>query len=122
MKPERLLKHEFVEFIPDQLEDDTIYISIPYATVTHKCCCGCGTEVVTPLSPPTGHSLSTASQSLSTPRSGTGALTANPTIGYGATGFTGPNGGPRNESSTDDFTSGQPRKCTFTTCIGEEKR
>ena len=51
MKPERLLKHEFVEFIPDQLKDDTIYISIPYATVTHKCCCGCGTEVVTPLSP-----------------------------------------------------------------------
>ena len=51
MKPERLLKHEFVEFIPDQLKDDTIYISIPYATVAHKCCCGCGTEVVTPLSP-----------------------------------------------------------------------
>jgi hypothetical protein len=51
MKPERLLKHEFVEFIPDQLEEDTIYVSIPYATVVHKCCCGCGTEVVTPLSP-----------------------------------------------------------------------
>ena len=51
MKPERLLKHEFVEFIPDQLKDDTIYVSIPYATVAHKCCCGCGTEVVTPLSP-----------------------------------------------------------------------
>ena len=26
-------------------------MSIPYATVVHKCCCGCGTEVVTPLSP-----------------------------------------------------------------------
>jgi hypothetical protein len=51
MKPERLLKHEFVEFIPDQLKNGTIYISIPYATVVHKCCCGCGTEVVTPLSP-----------------------------------------------------------------------
>jgi hypothetical protein len=25
-------------------------VSIPYATVAHKCCCGCGTEVVTPLS------------------------------------------------------------------------
>jgi hypothetical protein len=45
------LKHEFVEFIPDELKDDTIYVSIPYATVVHKCCCGCGTEVVTPLSP-----------------------------------------------------------------------
>jgi hypothetical protein len=51
MRPERLLEHEFVEFIPDQLKDDTIYVSIPYATVVHKCCCGCGTEVVTPLSP-----------------------------------------------------------------------
>ena len=51
MKSDRLLKHEFVEFIPDRLKDDTIYVSIPYATVAHKCCCGCGTEVVTPLSP-----------------------------------------------------------------------
>ncbi len=46
MKPVRLLKHEFVEFIPDELKGDTIYVSIPYATVVHKCCCGCGTEVV----------------------------------------------------------------------------
>ena len=45
------LKHEFVEFIPDQLMEGTIYVSIPYATVVHKCCCGCGNEVVTPLGP-----------------------------------------------------------------------
>jgi hypothetical protein len=51
MTRERPLKHEFVEFIPDQLKDDTIYVSIPYATAAHKCCCGCGAEVVTPLSP-----------------------------------------------------------------------
>jgi hypothetical protein len=51
MKPDRVLNHEFVEFIPDELKEWTIYISIPYATVAHKCCCGCGTEVVTPLSP-----------------------------------------------------------------------
>lgn len=51
MKRELVLRHEFVEFIPDQLKDGTIYVSIPYATVAHKCCCGCGTEVVTPLSP-----------------------------------------------------------------------
>lgn len=44
-----VLKHEFVEFIPDQLMEGTVYISIPYATVVHKCCCGCGSEVVTPL-------------------------------------------------------------------------
>ena len=50
MKREIVLKHEFVEFIPDKLEDRIVYVSIPYATVAHKCCCGCGTEVVTPLS------------------------------------------------------------------------
>lgn len=51
MKRSFTLTHEFVEFIPDQLSDRTVYVSIPYATVVHKCCCGCGHEVVTPLSP-----------------------------------------------------------------------
>ena len=46
-----ILKHEFVEFIPDNLEERTIYISIPYATATHKCPCGCGERVVTPITP-----------------------------------------------------------------------
>jgi len=45
------LTHEFVEFIPAQIQEGKLYISIPYATVTHKCCCGCRKEVVTPLSP-----------------------------------------------------------------------
>jgi len=43
--------HEFVEFMPDELAEGTIYVSIPYATATHRCCCGCGTEIVTPLAP-----------------------------------------------------------------------
>jgi len=51
MRRERLLAHRFVEFIPDVLEEGTLYVSIEYATVSHKCCCGCGFEVVTPLSP-----------------------------------------------------------------------
>lgn len=46
-----MMKHKFVEFIPDQLEDGILYVSIVYATVLHKCACGCGNEVVTPLSP-----------------------------------------------------------------------
>lgn len=46
-----ILTHEFVEFIPDNLKDGTIYVSVVYATVAHKCCCGCGNEVITPLSP-----------------------------------------------------------------------
>lgn len=45
------MNHKFVESIPDRLENDTIYISINYCTAVHKCCCGCGKEVVTPLSP-----------------------------------------------------------------------
>ena len=45
------LRHEFVEFIPDILEDGTLYITLKLATAIHKCACGCGQEVVTPLSP-----------------------------------------------------------------------
>lgn len=45
------LNYKFVEYIPDQLEDGTIYISMTYATAAHRCCCGCGNEVITPLSP-----------------------------------------------------------------------
>jgi len=46
-----ILKHKFVDNIPDGIEDGIVYISIPFETVIHKCCCGCGNEVVTPLSP-----------------------------------------------------------------------
>lgn len=42
---------QFVEFIPTQLDDGVLYISQEYKTTIHKCCCGCGQEVVTPLSP-----------------------------------------------------------------------
>ena len=45
------LTHEFVEFIPDRLEQGKLYISIQYATASHLCCCGCGSEVVTPFTP-----------------------------------------------------------------------
>jgi len=51
MKRDVILTHEFVEYIPDDLTDGIIYVSIPFATAVHKCCCGCGCEVVTPLSP-----------------------------------------------------------------------
>jgi hypothetical protein len=51
MKPPKTLTHEFVELIPDMIEEGKIYLSIEYATAVHKCACGCGKEVVTPLSP-----------------------------------------------------------------------
>ncbi|WP_281638156.1 DUF6527 family protein [Flavobacterium marginilacus] len=46
-----MLQHKFVEFIPEKVEKGVLYISIEYCTAIHKCVCGCGNEVVTPLSP-----------------------------------------------------------------------
>lgn len=51
MKHEIVLRYEFVEFIPEEPEQGTLYISIRYKTGTHLCCCGCGNVVVTPISP-----------------------------------------------------------------------
>lgn len=45
------LEHRFVKHIPDSLDDGVLYISMEYATAAHRCCCGCGEEVVTPFSP-----------------------------------------------------------------------
>ncbi len=45
------LRPEFVEFIPKSLEDGVIYISKKYRTASHRCCCGRGTRIVTPLRP-----------------------------------------------------------------------
>jgi hypothetical protein len=46
-----ILTYEFVEYVPRELKAGVIYVSIPFATVIHKCCCGCGQQVVTPLAP-----------------------------------------------------------------------
>jgi hypothetical protein len=45
------LKHQFVESAPSKLDDGVLYVSTKFRTVMHRCCCGCGNEVVTPLSP-----------------------------------------------------------------------
>lgn len=51
MKQPIVLETEFIISIPDKLKERILYVSMEYATVAHKCCCGCGMEVVTPLSP-----------------------------------------------------------------------
>lgn len=51
MSRERHLKHDFVRDIPAEPEQGKLYISIQYATAVHRCCCGCGNKVVTPISP-----------------------------------------------------------------------
>lgn len=41
----------FTDVVPKPIEDGRIYISLKYRTVIHKCACGCGSEINTPLHP-----------------------------------------------------------------------
>jgi hypothetical protein len=43
--------HVFVETIPDVVEPGILYVSTTYGTAIHRCACGCGNEVVTPVTP-----------------------------------------------------------------------
>lgn len=45
------LTPEFIELAPPELQDGVLYVSMLYSTAIHRCCCGCGQKVVTPLSP-----------------------------------------------------------------------
>jgi hypothetical protein len=45
------LQPAFVDEVPETLQPGVLYVSIPYATAVHCCCCGCGEEIVTPLTP-----------------------------------------------------------------------
>ena len=45
------VRPEFVDHIPEQLDEGVLYVSINFGTVVHRCACGCGEEVVTPLGP-----------------------------------------------------------------------
>lgn len=47
----RELKHVFVREIPEPLEEGLHYVSVEYATVAHRCACGCGRDIIIPLSP-----------------------------------------------------------------------
>jgi hypothetical protein len=51
VKRQESLRPEFVEFIPDDLEEGLIYVSMRHATAAHLCACGCRLEVITPISP-----------------------------------------------------------------------
>ena len=45
------LEPKFVTEVPPELDEGVLYVSMEYGTVLHRCCCGCGEEVVTPLTP-----------------------------------------------------------------------
>jgi hypothetical protein len=47
----RELAHVFVSSMPEELLEGILYISIEFCTAIHRCCCGCGSKVVTPMSP-----------------------------------------------------------------------
>ncbi|WP_395297167.1 DUF6527 family protein [Kitasatospora hibisci] len=51
MTTQDTLRPVFTETFPPRMEPGMLYVSIPYRTCGHLCCCGCGNEVVTPLSP-----------------------------------------------------------------------
>lgn len=40
---------EFVEEIPKEIDDGYLYLCLPYNAVIHKCACGCGEIISTPL-------------------------------------------------------------------------
>lgn len=43
------LRHEFVKYFPDSMEEGVLYVSEEFETAGHLCCCGCREEVITPL-------------------------------------------------------------------------
>ncbi len=52
----KTIKAEYVDAIPAAIADGVLYVSTEFGKAVHKCCCGCGQEVVTPLGP-TGWSV-----------------------------------------------------------------
>lgn len=51
------ITHEFVDYVPTELDEGVLYISTRYTTASHLCACGCGLKVVTPIRPAQWHLL-----------------------------------------------------------------
>jgi Family of unknown function (DUF6527) len=45
------LTPEFVDHVPEAMEPGKLYVSIRFNMAMHVCCCGCGGEVATRISP-----------------------------------------------------------------------
>ncbi|WP_345975793.1 DUF6527 family protein [Sulfurimonas sp. HSL3-7] len=58
------MQHKFVTTIPHELQEGVLYISVEYKTASHLCACGCGSKVVTSITP-TGWTLSYNGESVS---------------------------------------------------------
>ena len=51
MEKIRDFKLKFVHYMPKELNQGVLYVSMEYSLVMHLCACGCGEKVATPLSP-----------------------------------------------------------------------
>jgi hypothetical protein len=51
------ISHEFVDYVPAELDESILYISTKYKTASHLCACGCGFKVATPIRPAQWHLL-----------------------------------------------------------------
>jgi hypothetical protein len=51
MSRQHTIDFEFVEYIPEHLEEGIFYIAPQFGAVMHLCCDGCGARVSTPLHP-----------------------------------------------------------------------
>jgi hypothetical protein len=50
-KRRETINHHFVETMPENLEEGVLYVSMRHRIALHRCFCGCGVEVSTPLAP-----------------------------------------------------------------------
>lgn len=46
-----IFQHKFCENVPENLEEDIVYVSISFCTSIHLCPCGCKNEIVVKFSP-----------------------------------------------------------------------
>lgn len=47
----KTLEHRFVGSVPEKMNQGVLYVALQFNTMMHLCPCGCGKEVVTPISP-----------------------------------------------------------------------
>ena len=45
----KVLTPVFTDYIPSDLEPETLYVSMEFDTAVHLCACGCGAKTVTPF-------------------------------------------------------------------------
>jgi len=47
----QVIRPQYVEQLPDQMEEGVLYICEEFDLTAHKCCCGCGEDVYNKISP-----------------------------------------------------------------------